>query len=159
MDQLHARSGCIYIIGCLLRPGTLTFATDLEHTYFSPDTDVNDLYNIFQLQYCGMPYYIIEIPHSSYQIAKTLADALGLKMVNGKPSSVGQAQPSDPPFGLVCSASHCWTLETQHSLTSSTSTSTSTSTPWSELLKDEQEHVRQRLKMTSTVINNEQKDN
>ena len=149
MDQLHAKSGCLYIIGCLLRPGALTYATDLEHTYFSPDTEQNCLYNIFQLQYCGMPYYIVEIPHSSYTISKELANKCKLKMVTGKPSST---KIGDPPFGLICNNESCYTLESihvDHKVTSD----------WQTELKIEQENVRQRLKMTPTDIGNEQESN
>lgn len=109
MEGMYAKSGCIYIIGCLLRPGTLSFATQLEYDYFPPDTDENDLYNIFRLQYCGAPYYIIEVPHHSHTVANALASKLGLKMVHGKPTS------SDgPPFALLCGAESCFTLETVH---------------------------------------------
>jgi hypothetical protein len=108
--SIHAKAGQIYIIGCLLRPGTLTFATKLEYDYFAPDTEANDLYQIFRIQYCDMPYYILEIPSGSYGVAERLADSLNLKLVNGKPTST---DPSTPSFGLVCSATSCFTLETK----------------------------------------------
>lgn len=130
--SIQAKAGQIYVIGCLLRPGTLTFATQLEYEYFSPDTEANDLYQIFQLHYCHMPYYIIEIPRGSYAVAEGLANTLNLKLVNGKPTS---SDPSVQPFGLVCSATSCFTLETADH----------TNTDWSAQLIAEQENV---LKMT-----------
>jgi hypothetical protein len=144
MDQLHAKSGCLYIIGCLLRPGALTFATDLEHTYFPPDTETNDLYNIFQLQYHGMPYYIIEIPQSQsiFKVIEELSKQCKLKLVNGKPSST-----EGDSFGLLCSAEACYTLEA--------SGSPESTDPMPTQLRDEQALVRERLKMTETDIHNE----
>lgn len=143
--NLHAKTGHVYIIGALFRQGTLSFATSLEYDYYPPDTETNDLYNIFQLQYCGMPYYIIEIPqtHSSFDIIQNLAKHNGLRLVNGKPASSDNI-----PFALVCNAEQCFTLETIY-------TETSTG-DWTQQLKDEQESVRQRLKITQTDICNEQ---
>lgn len=143
MDELRAKSGSIYIIGCLLRPGTLSFATSLEHDYFPPDDDINELYNIFQLQYCNMPYYIVEIPRGSFSVAEKVAQKYKLAMVNGKPSNPAE---DDKPFGLVCNAESCYTLETIHDQAHGS---------WSDQLKEEQANVRQRLKMTQTDIGNE----
>jgi hypothetical protein len=109
----------------------LTFATQLEYDYFAPDTEANDLYQIFQLHYCHMPYYVLEIPRGSYNIAEGLAGTLNLRLVNGKPTSTDQKV---PPFGLVCSAASCFTLETVNH-----------SADWSAQLIAEQENV---LKMT-----------
>jgi len=106
MNELHAKAGQLYIIGCTMRPGTVTFATELEQQYFPPDTDINELFNIFLLQYSDTPHYIIEIPKSSYRIAEALAEELNLRLVNGKPYNTQAG-----PFGLVCSADSCFTLE------------------------------------------------
>jgi hypothetical protein len=124
----------------------LSFATQLEYDYFPPDNDENELYQIFQLLYCGMPYYIVEIPRHSYQVAENLAKNLSLKMVNGKPTSA-----NSPPFGLLCSADACFTLETIHELSDPAS--------WTYQLKDEQIRIKERLKMTRVDIDNEQEDN
>lgn len=147
-EYLHAKSGHIYIIGALFRKGALTFATSLEYDYYPPDTEQNELYNIFQLQYCGMPYYIIEIPQteSSFNIVQKLAKHNGLILVNGKPAS---ANLNDKPFGLLCNAEQCFTLETIHDKDAGSGS-------WMQQLKDEQESVRQRLKITQTDICNEQ---
>jgi len=142
--DLHAKSGHVYIIGALFRKGTLSFATSLEYDCYPPDTEANDLYNIFQLQYCGMPYYIIEIPHNGFDIVQKIAKDNGLRLVNGKPASADLT-----PFRLVCNAEQCFTLETIYDADMNPDN-------WAQQLKDEQESVRQRLKITQTDICNEQ---
>ena len=107
MSDVDGRAGCIYIISCLLRPGAIYFATELEEQYFSPDTSANDDYTLFQLTYCGLPHYIIEIPSHSYGHAMDVAKRYNLIMVNGKPNS-----PSAGEFRLSCAGDQCFTLET-----------------------------------------------
>lgn len=140
MDTLHAKSGCIYIIGCLLRPGALSFAVDLEHKYFEPDTDRNDLYQIFHVKYQNMPWYIIEIPADSFDITDKLATECKLRLVQGKPMSGSMGSGSGSEFSLLCSADHCFTLE-----------STEHKSNWQAVLKEEQQRVRERLKMNDHV--------
>lgn len=140
MDTLHAKTGCVYIIGCLFRPGTLSFAVDLEHTYFEPDTDRNDLYQIFHLKYQNMPWYIIEIPANTMNIAEKLALECKLRLVNGKPTATGSGSGSGSEFGLLCSAEHCFTLE-----------STEHNSNWHSMLQEEQQNVRERLKMNGQL--------
>ena len=132
MDELVSKKGNIYIIGCLLRPGTLKFATELEHTYFPPDTDRNDFYNIFRISYCNMPYYIIEIPSHSLEIVKKLANSLDLNVINGKPYNNEQGS-----FRLACNAESCFTLETK---------SYENMGNWQEILKKEQQEVCLKMK-------------
>jgi hypothetical protein len=132
----------------MCRPGTLSFATELEHEFFPPDTDENELYSIFQLKYCGMPHFIIEIPRHSFKIAETLSKKCGLNMVNGKPTST---KSTDPPFGLICNSVACFTLETDHQQEKADE--------WAKQLQDEQVRVMERLKMTETDICNEQESN
>ena len=132
MDELVSKKGNIYIIGCLLRPGTLKFATELEHTYFPPDTDSNDFYNIFRISYCNMPYYIIEIPSHCLEIVKTLANSLDLNVISGKPYNSEQGS-----FRLACNAESCFTLETK---------SYENMGNWQEILKKEQQEVCLKMK-------------
>ena len=103
----QARQGCIYLIGCLYRPGALRFATSLESVYFPPDTDANDDYNIYQINYCNLPHYIIEVPCDCYEKAVKLATMYNLKLVNGKPNN-----PAADEFRLSCAGDQCFTLET-----------------------------------------------
>lgn len=130
--DLHGKTGNIYLIGCLLRPGSLKFATELEHTYFCPDSDDNDLYNIYRLSYCKLPYYIIEIPVTSFKIAEKLATLCNLKLVNGKPYNSKSG-----PFRLTCSADSCFTLEAHDNYVESGSLS--------EILHQEHKDVKKNL--------------
>jgi hypothetical protein len=101
------RQGCIYFIGCLIRPGAIDFATQLEEQYFAPDTSANEDYNIIQINYSCLPHYIIEVPQGCHQLANELATLYNLKLVNGKPQSIG-----GEAFALSCSGDMCFTLET-----------------------------------------------
>jgi hypothetical protein len=109
MDTLHAKRGHIYIIGCLMRPGALTFATELEYKYYTPNTDLNEAYNIFRIQYAETPFFIIEVPGASTDrtIIDTLSASLNLKLQNGKPYNVNSGE-----FSLACDSQSCFTLET-----------------------------------------------
>lgn len=140
MDHIYAKSGYLYIIGCLYRPGTLTFATELEHRYFPPsDTELNDLYTIFQLNYCEMPWYVIEVPNHTMKILEKLAKECKLKLVNGKPTQIqgndGNKVNGVNEFNLLCSAESCFTLETDHQ-------SHDHSLDWTEMLREERQNVQ-----------------
>ena len=139
MDELKSKKGNVYIIGCLLRPGALKFSKELEYNYFPPDTDNNEYYNIFQLSYANMPYYIIEIPENSINIAEKLAKNFNLKFVNGKPYSKQEGG-----FRLLCNPESCFTLET---------TSYENIRDWRENLREEQHDVCLKIKNLSS--NNE----
>jgi len=76
----------------------------------------------------------------------SLAKELGLLLVNGKPTSLDK---SATPFGLLCNADACFTLETDHdNIAADTRT-------WTQRLKNEHSMVSERLKMTATNMNNE----
>jgi hypothetical protein len=107
MDTLHAKNGYLYIIGCLMRPGVLTFATDLEYHHYPPDTDLNDAYNIYRITYAEAPFYIIEIPSKDYKIAEQVAAIMNLKLQNGKPYNALAGE-----FRLACDSHSCFSLET-----------------------------------------------
>lgn len=107
MDNLHAKQGYIYIIGCTARLGSLRFATRLEYDQYPPDTPLNDSYNLFHTFYNSVPFYIIEIPNLDYQNVQKLAQECNLKLVPGKPCT-----PGTDSFGLACNAESCFTLET-----------------------------------------------
>jgi len=102
-----ARQGCIYLIACLLRPGAIDFATQLEEDFFTPDTDANSDYNIIQINYCSLPHYILELPCAIYPEAEALAREYNLQLVPGKPHCIGGSE-----FSLSCSGDMCFTLET-----------------------------------------------
>lgn len=111
MDSLHAKKGCIYIIGCLTRPGAVPFAVDLEHKHYPPDSSLNDAYGLFRIDYAGGPYYILELPHKDYDLIDSMLYEYKLKLVNGKPFNAEAGE-----FRLACDSTACFTLEsTDHS--------------------------------------------
>jgi hypothetical protein len=108
MDILQGKKGFIYIIGMYFRPGCLSYATDLEHKYFSPKCpDLNELYNLFTIKYDSIMYFIIEIPSTVevFEKCQTLASEYNLKLVEGKPWN-GVTE-----FPVKCLADACFTLE------------------------------------------------
>jgi hypothetical protein len=107
-ELICGKSGSMYIICHLYRPGALNFATELEYRHFPPDEKINELYNIFNVTYDGGMHYVIEIPAGlqSYDIASEIAQEFNLKMVPGKPFN-GRAE-----FPVQCSADKCFVLET-----------------------------------------------
>lgn len=107
MDQLVAKQGYIYLIGCTIRPGAVRFATQLEHLHYAPQTQLNELYNIFHTLYNKSPYYILEVPTTDHEKIVELAAECNLKLVNGKPFAPGQSS-----FRLICDSNSCFTLET-----------------------------------------------
>jgi hypothetical protein len=107
MDQLVAKQGYIYLIGCTIRPGALRFATQLEYTHYPPQTPLNEMYNIFHTVYNKSPFYIVEVPTTDHEKIVELATECNLKLVNGKPFAPGQSS-----FRLVCDSASCFTLET-----------------------------------------------
>jgi hypothetical protein len=112
IDTLHAKQGHFYLIGCTARPGALRFATQLEYHHYTPETPLNDQYNIFHTIYNKTPFYIIEVPSTDRIQIDKLATKCNLKLVNGKPFAPGQDS-----FRLVCDGSLCFTLETlDHSI-------------------------------------------
>lgn len=109
MEIIQAKKGCIYIIAYIYRPNTLTFATELEHKYFSPDnSSLNELYQIFNLKYADMLYYVIELPDTKELMLNCyrLAYSLNLRLVPGKPFN-GLLE-----FPVSCRPDACFTLET-----------------------------------------------
>ncbi len=105
VDAVDAKKGSIYIIANLHRLGALKFAVYLEYTNYAPDTELYGKYNIFYIEYHGVPHYIIEIPASDIDKVYTLAASCNLTVVNGKP--YGGAD----DFKLNCSGDACITLE------------------------------------------------
>lgn len=110
MDIINAKAGYIYIIGYIYRPGCSSFACELEHRYYPPDTELNELYNMFMLKYEGMLHMVIEIPagktSAEWRRCDQLATELGLKLVPGKPWN-GRDE-----FPVRCLPDACFTLET-----------------------------------------------
>lgn len=107
INELRGKSGSIYLICSMIRPGAVWFATRLEHEHYPVNTPLNDGYNFFRTVYAGLDYYIIEIPEADIDVADALARQCNLKLVNGKPYSPGKEE-----FNLLCAATHCYTLET-----------------------------------------------
>jgi hypothetical protein len=105
IDMITAKKGSLYIIGNLHRLGVLKFAIYLEHRFYTGD--LYDLYNIFYIEYHGVPHYIIEIPsaQTDYEKAHELANECDLKLKSGKPYAGGD------DFKLACSGESCFTLE------------------------------------------------
>ena len=114
MDIINAKKGCLYIIGHVFRPCTLTFLTELEERYYTPDTPMNDLFNLFNVTYEGGMHYVIEIPAGSeyFEQVKIIADENNLNVVNGKPFN------GIEEFPVNCLADHCFVLENkEHNIT------------------------------------------
>lgn len=107
MDHLHAKRGYIYIIGCVTRPGVILFSVKLEFGHYPPESDLNDEYNIFRIQYSEAMFCIIEIPATDYAVAEKIAGECNLKLVNGKPYNAMTGE-----FSLACDSQSCYTLET-----------------------------------------------
>lgn len=107
MDHLQAKRGCTYIIGCVTRPGVILFSVKLEFGHYPPNSELNDGYNIFRIQYAGAMFCIIEIPSTDFAIAETVARECNLKLVNGKPYNAESGN-----FRLACDSQSCFTLET-----------------------------------------------
>jgi hypothetical protein len=111
MDILTARNTSCYIIGALDRPGTLLFATELEYQKYPPDTDLNDLYNIFFTKYGDAPHFIIEIPKADMEfICTEFIKSYNLVLQNGLPFG------TRGKFPLICNDTQAWTLETNEEL-------------------------------------------
>ena len=108
MEIIEAKSGCMYIICHIFRPGGITFATELEHRFYPPGESMNDVFQIFNVTYDAGNHYAIEIPVSkqAYQQAEELATELNLKLVPGKPFD-GLSE-----FPIRCAADKCFVLET-----------------------------------------------
>lgn len=109
--DIVAKSGCIYIIADCHRPGTLTFAAELEHQYYPPDTELNEYYNLFNVKYAkSMLFYVIEVTTGKYMTRgklDNLAKRNNLKLVYGKPYD------GNNEFPVKCLPEHCFTLETR----------------------------------------------
>jgi hypothetical protein len=108
MDIIQAKAGSMYIICHFSRPGGLSFVTQLETTYYPPDKDINDLFNIFHVSYDGGPHFVIEVPASaqSYKAAEEVAGKCNLKLAPGKPFN------GITEFPVQCFADKCFVLET-----------------------------------------------
>ena len=108
MNIVQAKAGSMYLICHLFRPGGLTFVTDLENTYYPPEEDINDLFNIFHVTYDGGAHFVVEIPASraAYTTAEEVATKCNLKLVPGKPFN-GHTE-----FPVQCLADKCFVLET-----------------------------------------------
>jgi hypothetical protein len=107
MEILQAKKGCLYIICHLYRPGAITFVTELEHEYYTPETPMADLFSLFNITYEGGLHFVIEIPSSkkSYDQVESLAKLHNLKLVNGKPYNGAQE------FPVNCLPDACFVLE------------------------------------------------
>ena len=101
LSQLTAKKGSVYLISSLHRLGSLKFAVYLEYKYYM---EVDD-YQIFYIEYHGIPHYIIEVPARDMDKVSAVSQECGLKCVNGKP--YGGAD----DFRLQCSGDACFTLE------------------------------------------------
>ena len=111
MSEIVAKAGCVYIIGDCHRPGTTTFASELEHQYYLPDTELNEFYDLHVVKYAkDMMFFVIEITTGKYMTKSkldTLANRNNLKLVYGKPyDGVNE-------FPIKCLPEHCFTLETR----------------------------------------------
>ena len=106
--QITGKANSMYIICHLCRPGGLTFLTNLENTYYPPEEDINDLFNVFHVTYEGGAHFVVEIPSSlhAYKTAEDIAEQLNLKMVPGKPFN-GHTE-----FPVQCLPDKCFVLET-----------------------------------------------
>jgi hypothetical protein len=107
-DALQTKAGCIYIICHILRPGGISFATELEHRHYPPDEPINDLFSIFNVTYQGGVHFVIELPtgKQAYDQACSVAAEFNLKLVPGKPYNGVEE------FPVNCLADHCFVLET-----------------------------------------------
>lgn len=107
MEILQAKKGCLYIICHVYRPGAITFVTELEHTYYTPDTPMEELFALFNITYEGGLHFVIEVPSNknSYEQIFNLAKENNLKLVNGKPYN-GKEE-----FPVNCLPDACFVLE------------------------------------------------
>ena len=106
--QLQTKAGCTYIICHMLRPGGISFVTELEHRHYPPDESINDLFTIFNVSYHGGMHFVIELPagKQAYEQAIAVAAEFNLKLVPGKPYNGGEE------FPVKCLPDHCFVLET-----------------------------------------------
>lgn len=108
MEMMTARSNSCYIVGSLDRPEAASFMTDLEYTHYPPDTDLNELYNVFPALYGGTRYFIIEIPMKDMKfINNEFITSYDLILQNGLPFG------NHGKFPLICNDAQAWTLETK----------------------------------------------
>jgi len=108
MEIITAKQGYIYIVGYIYRPGCLTFTTELEHTCFPPNTELNELFNIYMVTYTEMMFNVVEIPKTNETLEHcySIANSSGLRLVPGKPWN-GKKE-----FPVNCKPDACFTLET-----------------------------------------------
>lgn len=101
--SLVTKTGSVYIIAAIYRPGVPEFMKELEHLFYEPDTEKNEKFNLFVIKYTGMPYVVIEVP--DLRGVSELSAKHNLKLVNGKPYD------GNMEFPVECKADACFTME------------------------------------------------
>lgn len=67
------------------RPGSLIWMTDLEYSYFEPDTPRNDLFQIYLMKWEDINWSIVQIPAEDFNIAQEFAAKYNLRFADGVP--------------------------------------------------------------------------
>jgi len=87
--------------------GVCSFVTLLEYEYFTPDTVMNQLYELAVLQQAGVPWFLVIIPKAYLEAADDVAKRVGLCRVQGEPEEFSSC-PDDERFPPTMD--NVWTL-------------------------------------------------
>ena len=74
---------------CMItRSGVKEFVTQLEHTYYKPLTDRNNLFIVHILMWQDIPWFIISIPFEEKHLANDVLSSCGLRVTDGTPTVI-----------------------------------------------------------------------
>lgn len=88
-----------YIIIGMVRPGSYSFITYLEHEIFPPDNEEsNDKFHLHLTRFEGVPYTVVGFPQKFLPDARKIADRCGMKLITGVPLSQNESDSHQFPI-------------------------------------------------------------
>jgi len=96
-----------YVVALRNRKGALEFMKRVEDDYFTPDTKLNDLFELGPAIWGGMMYLIMGVPKAYENVVKKCALDLGMKVCDGVPILMQAGM----KFSFPLCGPNVWTLE------------------------------------------------
>jgi len=90
-DKLHELldDEHMFIFSMSIRPGSLRFFHEMEHTFFMPGTELNAKYSIVYVNWSEMTWIGARIPISMQACAHVTAKRTGMRVADGVPTMIG----------------------------------------------------------------------